>query len=122
VATAWVAGPRYTEQDKAHLKSQGNAFNLSDADLADDLDEPTNDTLEIAPENMTAFYWFIQVDEDGFWLYIKGHRHCLDIQTILLDAKTTGFEFEPNDYKKLKLLGRFAVDAEIKAQADKHGE
>lgn len=120
MATAWVTGPRYTEQDRAHLKSQGHAFNLSDEDLAEDLDEPTQDTLEIAPENMMAFYWFVEVDADGFWKHIKGHRHCLDIQTILKDAEITGFEFEPDDYKKLKLLGRFAVSAELKAQANTH--
>jgi hypothetical protein len=122
VATAWVAGPRYTEQDKAHLKSQGNAFNLSDADIAEDLGEPTQDTLDIAPENMTAFYWFIEVDADGFWHYTQGQRYCLDVQTIIKDAEITGREFAPDDYKKLKLLGRFTVSAELKAQASKHGE
>jgi hypothetical protein len=122
VATAWVIGPRYTEQDREHLKSQGNAFNLSIDDLVGDLDEPTQDTLEIAPENITAFYWFVDVDADGFWEHINGYRHCLDIKTILIDADITERDFKADDYKKLKLLGRFAVSAELKAQAKKHGE
>jgi hypothetical protein len=121
VATAWVSGPRFSEAERKDHQLQCKLLGIAEQDSAADLGDE-DETLEVAPENLTAFYWFVEVDTDGFWQYTQGQRYGLDIQTILLDANTTGREFEPGDYKKLKLLGRFAISAELKAQASKHGE
>ena len=88
---------------------------MSPDDIAKEIGEIEEKALFVAPENMTAFYWFAEVDADDFWQYVGTYRSGLDIQTILLDAQTTQREFETDDYKKLKLLGRFVVIAERQA-------
>jgi hypothetical protein len=88
---------------------------MSPADIAKEIGEIEEQALEVAPENMTAFYWFAEVDADDFWKYVGTYRSGLDVQTILLDASTTKRAFEPDDYIKLKLLGRFVATAEREA-------
>lgn len=66
-------------------------------------------TLELLPENQTAFYWFLDVDD--LWVFSEGFRVALDIRAVLADAEATERDFDKEDYVKLRVLSRFAVFA-----------
>lgn len=64
-------------------------------------------TLELLPENQTAFYWFLDVDD--LWVYSEGFRVALDIQAVMADATATDRKFKKSDYRRLRILSRHVV-------------
>lgn len=86
---------------------------MSQAEIDEEMAKEANNDLEVVPENWAAFWWFIEVSE--FWIWSKGYRVALDIQTIMLDASITKREYTSSDYVKLKELGRHASAALAKS-------
>ena len=63
--------------------------------------------LELLPENQTAFYWFLDIDD--LWVYTEGFRVALDIPAVMADAHATGRKYSKLDYQKLRVLSRHVV-------------
>lgn len=89
---------------------------MSEAEISAKLDEEPEEVLEILPENLPAFNWFLDVGQ--FWVWSQGFRVALDIQTILKDAEIMGRKVIKQDYVKLKLLGELALEAISKEAKD----
>lgn len=63
---------------------------------------------EVLEENWQAVIWFLDVDDlfktDG------GFLTGLDIAAIMADAQMSGRTTNPDDYQKLRVLGRIAAN------------
>lgn len=109
LAQGWV-GPSVTQADRNdyidQLKGLGSSDDEIQAILAED-DDFKDRVIELLPENKTAFYWFLDIDD--LWQYTEGMRTCLDIQAILADAQISGRRYSNRDYQKLRIIGRHVI-------------
>lgn len=75
--------------------------------LLEDDEEFQDRELELLPENITAFYWFLDVDD--LWIYTQGIRVALDVSAVLADATASERKYTKQDYQKLRILSRHVV-------------
>lgn len=81
-------------------------------------DEVANQHCEIYEENWRAVEWFLEVDD--LFVVSNGVLIGLDINAIQADATMSGRTYTPEDYKKLRILGRAAA-AEVNAKNQSKG-
>lgn len=72
--------------------------------------------FDVLEENWNALRWFLDIDD--LFRVDQGVVIGLDIQAIKADAEMAGREIKPQDYEKLRTIGRVAA-AELNKKAQR---
>lgn len=83
------------------------AFGFSPAQINKALTKDQD--FEVLRENWVAVRWFTEVDD--LFIVNSGVLIGLDLQAIKADAEFLGREYTPDDYRRLRVIGRAATAA-----------
>lgn len=92
------------------------ALGFNEAQIDQYLREHIPQHFDVLEENWNALRWFLEVDD--LFRVDQGVVIGLDIQAIKADAEMAGREIKPQDYEKLRTIGRVAA-AELNKKAQR---
>jgi len=107
VARYWATGSQDTPQEIADVVHQMRllGFNAAQIELYERQSKP--DHLEVFEENWEATKWFLEVDD--LFKTEQGILIGLDVTAIRDDAEMRGRTVDPEEYAKLREIGRHAA-------------
>jgi hypothetical protein len=111
VGRFWAVGPQLTNDNQREVLEQMEQWGATPAQIKQYKDKLQPDECEILEENADAVKWFLTVDDLFNYDPQSGVIFGLDIKAIQADMQMRGMDPDPENYEKVRIIGRAAAHA-----------
>ena len=107
MAEYWANGPSITDDEILGIIEQMKSMGAQPAQIQAFKSANTPDECLVLKENHAAVEWFLDVDD--LFVQESGIMIGLNVNAIKADAEMRNYKIIPEDYNKLRMIGRVAA-------------